>query len=403
MKFNPLLLLGIPVAVLAKKDGVKIFVRNDSEQEFSLSWVNPNNGKRHLMIEFAEDLQESLDSYIGHTFEVKEMGDCETDDICRVASLVVSKDVEQSFIVDVDFQVLDVPSLRMAPKATENPKDRLIQCRNAAKKELERIDPSDKQAQDQITKDFGACVKKGIATAIRKGLDQITFVENNRADVAANMENFTCTDPNLGSSPDVDTREWKSDKDGKSRTVHVKLARPSSRIHVIEDFAYKEECDAVQETASANLRQASTADGKGGSKISEARKAMQAAINPAWHLEGEGDLIARLSRRVYDYVNYELGMTLEEHGQEPLMSIQYFGRGYNDTAPDRYTPHCDGKCTGSPFEAADRMATMVIYCDAPSAGGHTNFQNANVHVMPEVGSAVFFSYFDPITNITDNL
>lgn len=128
---------------------------------------------------------------------------------------------------------------------------------------------------------------------------------------------------------------------------------------------------------------------------------MQAGITPNWSEEADGDLVARLSRRVYDYVNYELGLNLGEHGQEPLMSIQYFGRGYNDTEPDRYTPHCDGACEGQAHVSGSRMATMVIYCAIPEKGGHTNFQNANVHIKPEVGSAIFFSYIDPVTNITD--
>jgi hypothetical protein len=34
-------------------------------------------------------------------------------------------------------------------------------------------------------------------------------------------------------------------------------------------------------------------------------------------------------------------------------------------------------------------------------GGHTNFRNAGVHVKPEVGSAVFFSYIDPKKLVMD--
>jgi hypothetical protein len=66
---------------------------------------------------------------------------------------------------------------------------------------------------------------------------------------------------------------------------------------------------------------------------------MQAGIRVHWEKEKNGDPIARLSRRVYDYTNYVLGLDIDEHGQEDLMSIQYFGRGANDTSPDRYTPH----------------------------------------------------------------
>ena len=82
-------------------------------------------------------------------------------------------------------------------------------------------------------------------------------------------------------------------------------------------------------------------------------------------------------------------------------SRKYEGRGRDDEAPDQYTPHCDGDCTGQPHKYGQRMATMVMYCTVASRGGHINFRNAGVHVKPRVGDAVFFSYIDPKTNTTD--
>lgn len=128
---------------------------------------------------------------------------------------------------------------------------------------------------------------------------------------------------------------------------------------------------------------------------------MQAYIEPDWTKETEADPILRLDRRIFDYTNHVLGLNISAHGQEPLMSIQYFGRGSSDHEPDRYTPHCDGKCEGEPLVHASRMATMVIYCTVPERGGHTNFQTAGVTVKPSVGSGIFFSYIDPLTNTTD--
>lgn len=84
------------------------------------------------------------------------------------------------------------------------------------------------------------------------------------------------------------------------------------------------------------------------------------------------------------------------------MSIQYSGRGVNDTEPDRYTPHCDGDCTGMDFKHGNRMATMVMYCTIPTKGGATNFRNSGVHIVPVVGSATFFSYIDPDSMTMDN-
>lgn len=292
-------------------------------------------------------------------------------------------------------------SLESVANEEMNPENMLPLCKEQAMKRLETLVQNDLNGRKSVLEELKECLKETFAPVIQRKGQEIEFERKIREDMAWKMENFTCTNPNLESSADVDTREWKSEKDGKTRVVHVKLDRPSSRIHVIEDFAYPEECDAMEEVAKPRLGPASTADGKGGSQISKSRKALQAGISPQWHKESEGDLVTRLSRRVYDYVNWELGLNLEHHGQEQLMSIQYFGRGYNDTEPDRYTPHCDGGCEGLPHVPGARMATMVIYCKIPEKGGHTNFQNANVHVKPEVRNAIFFSYIDPATNLTD--
>jgi hypothetical protein len=60
------------------------------------------------------------------------------------------------------------------------------------------------------------------------------------------------------------------------------------------------------------------------------------------------------------------------------MSIQYFGRGLDDTETDRYMPHCDGQCDGLKFQNAGRVATMVMYCETPLKGGANNFRNAGI-------------------------
>lgn len=42
-----------------------------------------------------------------------------------------------------------------------------------------------------------------------------------------------------------------------------------------------------------------------------------------------------------------------------------------------------------------------MYCTIADRGGHTNFRNAGVHVKPEKGNAIFFSYIDPVTRLMD--
>lgn len=240
------------------------------------------------------------------------------------------------------------------------PADVLAKCKKQAADMLKDVEGNSEE-EGYILEDMELCIKEGLAPKFIQNQDEVDFQQSVRETLSHRMENFTCLDADMDSSPDVEEKLWTSEKDHVARTVHIKLERPASRIHVIEHFIDGEECAAIEEAAASKLTHASVADGKGGSHVSPHRKAQQASLRPKWHLEAEGDLIARVSRRVYDYANFVLDLDLEEHGQEPLMSIQYFGRGFNDTEPDRYTPHCDGRCDGTPHWYGSRMATMVLY------------------------------------------
>jgi len=186
-------------------------------------------------------------------------------------------------------------------------------------------------------------VEDGIAKQIEVANEEINFQSEIRADMSGMLEEYTCFDEKL------ETSEPKSSTVWNGRKVDIMLDRPSAKIHYIEKFITQAECDAIQAEVKDDLEDATVADGQGGSELDESRKAKQAGIEVDWEMEKEGDLIARLSRRVYDYTNYVLPFNINEEGQEDLMSIQYFGRGKDDESPDRYQPHCDGDCNGRTF------------------------------------------------------
>ena len=282
--------------------------------------------------------------------------------------------------------------------AKEEAGDVIEDCQTEAYRMLEQADGNAKKSTAAI-EFLASCVEKGVARKLEKANEEIAFQARIRTDMAGLLENYTCVDDTVMETPDVSTKEWNHK--GVARTVHVKHDRPASQIHMIENFIAEDECQAMADAAAPTLHSATVADGKGGSRLSENRKAKQAGIKVPWDKEKDDNPIARLSRRVYDYTNHVLDLNIDEFGQEDLMSIQYFGRGRNDTAPDRYTPHCDGDCTGLPHKSGTRMATVVMYCTLPSDGGSTNFRNAGVHIKPVEGGAVFFSYINPKTMITD--
>lgn len=384
----------------------KINILNDSGSRTAIYWIHPETREGVLMTvpDIMHGATFPLNSYVEHEFEVREVpaastGICKSEgQVCRTTLFKVSPGDEQTFTINKKFEIRFVDD---KVKAEEQASQIVQGCKEKATSKLTSAGGDAAKTQEAMN-DLVQCVEVGVAASLTKANEELAFQAQVRKGMAEQMENYTCVDLEMDTTPALETKQWKSLRDKKSRTVQILFNRPSSKIHVIDNFISQEECDAMTAAAKPKLHKATVADGKGGSHFSEHRKAMQAGITVYWEKEKQGDHIAKLSRRVYDYANYVLGLDIHEHGQEDLMSIQYFGRGVNDTEPDRYTPHCDGDCDGLEHKAGTRMATIVMYCSIPEVGGHTNFRNANVHVKPKLGSGVFFSYIDPETKIMDN-
>jgi hypothetical protein len=252
-----------------------------------------------------------------------------------------------------------------------------------------QIEAGNMDASDVIDA-FSSCTHPLLSREIEIKNKEIHDQQELRTDIGEQWEEYTCADFDLPTSTPKSTHTWNYR--GQEHDVGVLLDRDAAKIHYVKNFITPEECAAIEAAASPTLHRATVADGSGGSHFQKSRKAMQAGVHVPWEREEDGDLIASVSRKLYTYINEATGYNIQTEGQEDLMSIQYFGRGIDDPEPDRYMPHCDGQCDGLKFQEAGRVATMVMYCTAPEKGGATNFRNVGVHVVPEAGTAAFFSY-----------
>lgn len=344
----------------------KIQVLNEALSKIELNWINPVTHERVLMTtpNIMPGADFSLNSFVDHAFEVREVpseksGRCAIEAGCRTDNFTVSAHDDQVIRVTQDVKVVIVDNV---VKAQMEASDLVRDCQRQAKAKIAASSAASADSEAavlQAMEELVLCVEGGVARRLESVHEEIAFQASVRKGIAEKLENYTCMDETTNTSKSIHEQplRWYSEADGVTRTVHVKHERPASRIHVVENFISNDECLAMEEEALKKLHRATVADGRGGSRLSEARKAMQAGIKVPWQLEAEGHPIARLSRRVYDYTNHVLGLNIEEFGQEDLMSIQYFGRGTNDTEPDRYTPHCDGDCTGLQHKNGTRMAT----------------------------------------------
>jgi len=424
--------LSVLLAILARvvstraNESRSIQIQNKSGRDCGLYWIDVgDDNEAHSMK--AEPLQDKeamqLNSFVGHVFECREAPDfetgfCENDhQACSIARIVVPEEPEAgSFVfIDQDFvvtyspfeepveppKVQDFILINSPPQTVELPFKPvpLVRCLDILH-ESAGVDLSvgvEMNMAQIILSDMVQCMQSNVTHELLETKEVLLSAKLARGKQVDFFENYTCADNDMPTTAAIRQESWYNPKEDRTFEVAILHERPASRVHALENFITPEECKAMEDAAQPLLHKASVADGKGGSTYSPNRKAMQAGIKVPWEKEAEGDLIATLSRRVYDYTNHVLGLDLKENGQEDLMSIQYFGRGKNDTEPDRYMPHCDGDCDGRAHMFGNRMATMVLYCTIPEIGGATNFRNAGIHIKPKVGSGTFFSYIDPET------
>ena len=76
----------------------------------------------------------------------------------------------------------------------------------------------------------------------------------------------------------------------------------------------------------------------------------------------EEEKLYSLYHRILQVASVQTGMQLSPLGQEDMSIIRYH-------SGDRYTPHCDGSCDGSPYKPKSRVATALLYCKDPEGGG----------------------------------
>lgn len=399
-----------PHLIQAARDNARnINIINESGAKVILNWVHPDTGERVLQSNphIFHGASFSLNSFATHTFEATEMpskdGECsgsvddDDDKTCKVGYFTVNYNDEQIITISPGMEVTHSDNKSVAREMASS---LLEECKVKALKSI----ASNTSTADKAIASLTSCVSESVSTQMEQKNEEIAFQTKIRKQMGELYENYTCADYDLPTTEAIDSYVWRDPQKpvGPRLKVDVMLDRPASKIHIVKNFITPEECQAMEDQAKPKLHKATVANGKGGSELSPNRKALQAGIKIPWHSEEENHPLTTISRRVYDYVNHVLELDIEEHGQEDLMSIQYEGRGEDDETPDRYMPHCDGDCTGMEHKSGTRMATMVMYCVVPEVGGATNFRNSGVHVVPEAGSATFFSYIDPETKKMDS-
>ncbi len=186
----------------------------------------------------------------------------------------------------------------------------------------------------------------------------------------------TVPEPVLGGACEVTL------SDGQTVRVLSGLSRP--RVLVLGGLLTDDECVELMAQARPKLARSETVDNAtGGSEVNAARTS-----DGMFFERGQTPLIARLEARMAELLCWPV-----EHG-EGLQILRY-------RPGAEYRPHhdyFDPVHPGTPRileRGGQRVGTLIVYLNTPTAGGSTVFPDVGLEVAPLRGNAVFFSYDRP--------
>jgi prolyl 4-hydroxylase len=184
--------------------------------------------------------------------------------------------------------------------------------------------------------------------------------------------------------PEPDLARFETVIACEDRDVKILMAMRQPRVVLFGGLLSDEECDAIVAMANKRLARSETVATAGeGSEVNSARTS-----DGMFFERCETDLIRKIEARIATLVRWPL-----DHG-EGLQVLRY-------RPGAEYQPHYDyfdpshASTPGILKRGGQRVATLVMYLNTPTAGGATIFPDVGLDVSPVKGNAVFFAYDRP--------
>ena len=185
----------------------------------------------------------------------------------------------------------------------------------------------------------------------------------------------------LPSNTPVDTVPSRS-SETKTRLSRVPGIRrtpsPALTQYILPRFLSNAECDALCTLIDSNIRPSTIADDLGDPQF---------RTSSTCDLDHHNDLVREVNVRLC-----ELAGIIPQYG-EPLQGQRYdvgqefkFHTDYFEPGGEGYIEHCT--------VSGQRTWTMMVYLNAPEAGGGTRFKATNKIIKPETGKLVAWSSLD---------
>lgn len=369
-------------AVAVNPDSRELRIINEAGFKCNIYWINrwKNN---ELVLNSDEGVfhggETQINSYISHEFEVQEVpskktGHCKgPNNTCRKGHFQVNSNEEQLIVFSADLK--EIVHTDNVVRAQEQAKNALQDCKADA------LDEFNSDNSEATMTSLLACLDKSIEDAVEEKKNEIEFQQDLRINMGSKLAEYSCIDPNATMTESIQNKTWSNSK--TKYNIKMLFDKPASKIGYIEKFASQEECNAVE--GGVSLVEVNGMDGL------YAKKGVMTVTS-------EGGLISKLIKRMHSFAAESLRIPVDSKTSNEVSWLHY---GVDTENPRRHDAHCDGICDGSSHTRGDHITSFVVYCETAKKGGHTHFSNSGIHITPEVGSAIFFSYVDPLTDTYD--
>jgi hypothetical protein len=380
-----------------------IFFQNNSGRRVDVMWVNVHANPETFHSQnggegYAYGGDTHILSYVGHTFEVRELpskktGKCRYDDECQKARFTVNDQENQHFIVDKSFQVTHEDDRQQAYALAQSIFE---ECHKDAVNDDKSLSPA--EAIEAVT----VCMEQRVNMTMAVKQEERDFQSSLRVQMAQDLIPYACGDNNFTATAEVQnvTFSHRTALDDSNTMNHhtkrynVKILHhlPTSEVSMIEDFATPEECKAVE----------AYVDSEG--KVS------------FWSMTDEtaqGIQLLALAQKMYQLAQSRLNWKdlkftdMDEIGIPLFEAMIYEGEAINapthmcvgeqkDYEEDRNA----GKCRlmgDKPLvvetkklavEKDTQLAQIYLFCEEPKTLGALYIPYAGVYVKPKVGKLV---------------
>lgn len=227
------------------------------------------------------------------------------------------------------------------------------------------------------------CSRESMLSAMVKGGFSIADAVHHLDTARAGLATAAAVPPVGQFVPPGSTVPVGSVIDIEGHLVQVMLRMKKPLITVFDHVLTAAECTELMERSTAKLKRSTTVDPNSAARIVIKDRTSDGTF---WN-KGHDDFISRLDRRM---------MLLTQHPVahfEGLQVMRYLPGGEYKAHFD-YFPLEQKGAAAHMTRGGQRVATLLMYLQAPEEGGDTEFPEAGVSVVPKQGSAVYFEYMD---------